>query len=314
MSLVLQRMPLNPQLHKRLADRFAFHTFGLRQPTAEIPAEVRPQIDVVFTAGNVPQTGADMDLLPNLKLIACMGSGYEAIDVAAAKARDIAVSNCINTNHECVADIAWALMLSVGRHVVASDAFLRAGKWTAGEPGYPRLLKTVHGSRLGIVGLGAIGREVALRAAGFRMDVAWTGRAPKADAPWRFVKDLEELATWADFLVVSLRASEETRHIINERIMRAIGPEGVLINISRGSTVDEDALARGLAEGWIGGAGLDVYEHEPRIHPGLINQPNAVLLPHIGGWTWLSFERQVDLVGDNIAAVRAGRPPVSPVA
>jgi lactate dehydrogenase-like 2-hydroxyacid dehydrogenase len=313
MSLVLQRMPLNPPLLKRLTDRFAVHTFGLRQPTAELAPDLRQQVDVVFTAGNCAQTGADMDLLPNLKLIACMGSGYEAIDVAAARERGIAVSNCLNTNHECVADVAWGLILAVGRHMVPSDAFVRAGKWTAGEPGYPRLLKTVHGSRLGIIGLGAIGREVALRAAGFRMDVAWTGRAPKADAPWRFVPGVEELASWADFLVVSLRASDETRHIVNERVMRALGPEGVLINISRGSTVDEDALARGLAEGWLGGAGLDVYENEPRIHPGLLDQPKAVLLPHIGGWTWHSFEKQVDLVGDNIAAVRAGRPPVTPV-
>jgi hydroxypyruvate reductase len=313
MTIVLARMPLAPHLQKRLSDRYEIQTHGLRQPIAEIPAELRDRIDVVFTAGNIVHGAADMDVTPNLRLIACFGSGFEGVDVAAARARGIAVTNCTNTNHECVADMAWALLLAAGRHVVPADIFTRAGKWAVGEPGYPRMFKTVHGSKLGILGLGAIGTAVARRAQGFNMEIAWCGRNPQPTVPWRHVRDVEELAAWSDYLVVSLRAGEDNRHIVNERVMRALGPEGTLVNVARGSVVDEAAMARGLKEGWLGAAALDVYEDEPRIHPGLLAQPNAVLSPHMGGWTWYSFEKQLDLVMENIAAIRAGRPPLTPV-
>jgi lactate dehydrogenase-like 2-hydroxyacid dehydrogenase len=312
MSLVLSRMPLPDYLTERLQARVEAYLHPSK-PLADAPAEVLARADVLFTPGNMPAVAADFALMPNLRLVACYGSGHERIDVLAARARGVAVTNSPSVNHDCVADLTWALLLASARQIVNADAYARSGRWAQRAPGGPKLRPTVHGGRLGILGLGAIGRAVAERAAGFRMEVAYCGRRAKPDAPWRFVSDVADLAAWSDHLVVALRASEDTRHIVDEPVLRALGAKGTLINISRGIAVDEAALVRGLQEGWVGGAALDVFEREPEIPAELRALPHLVLTPHIGGLTNYSFEKQLDIVLDNIEAVRAGRPPLTPV-
>ena len=247
--------------------------------------------------------GADAKLIsafPKLEIIACFGVGVDAVDVGFATSKVIAVTNTPEVLNDCVADLALGLILAVSRRLVAADNYLRAGKWVA--QGAMPLATKVSGKKLGILGLGRIGKEIAARAAGFKMEIGYYGRKPQTGVPFRYFHALTGLAAWSDFLVVICPGGAETKGIVNAPVMEALGPKGVLINVARGSVVDEPALVEALKAGKLGGAGLDVFVDEPKVPAELMSMENVVLVPHIGSATTETRKAMADLVVANLKA------------
>ena len=250
---------------------------------------------------------------PRLRLVACMAITPANVDIAAATARRIPVTAIPPLVTDATADVTMALLLAVARRIVEADRLLRSGVFPGGQSMY-LIGGTVHGKILGIVGLGAIGRAVARRAQGFGMRVLYMKRRRLSPDEERRVgvewADLDRLLRESDFVSVHVRETPETRHLVSERGLRLMKPSAYLINTSRGPVVDEAALVTALREKWIAGAGLDVYEHEPRVSPGLLDLPNAVLVPHIGTADRDTRETIAGVVVDNILAhLRGDRPP-----
>jgi hydroxypyruvate reductase len=300
MADVLNMSTVNaPGFDEKLRKLFAVHS----APDCSIPEAARQARALI--PGKVPVDAAMLDKLPSLEIISLIGVGYDRIDVAAAASRGIAVTNTPDVLTEDVADLAIALMIMVSRKLVVSDRLVRHGGWIKEDPvwGY-----TMTGKKLGILGL----RAVARRAETMGMPIAYTNRS-KADAPYRFVPDVMSLARDSDFLVVAASAETGTKNIINRDVIEALGPTGILVNVARGSMVDETALAEALASGKLGGAGLDAFVHEPRVSPALVGLENVVLTPHIGSGTVETRMDMADLVIANLAAHFEGRPLVSEV-
>ncbi len=249
--------------------------------------------------------------MPRVEIIACFGIGVDAIDLAAARTRGIRVTNTPDVVTDDTADIALSLILAVERRVAEGDRFVRRGGWPQGELGFGRSL---GGRRLGVIGLGRIGRAIAARAAAFGMAIAYTGPRAKPDSPHRFVADLIELARWSDILVVACPGGEATRNLVGKPVLEALGPAGTLINIARGSIVDQAALVEALEAGAIGGAGLDVFANEPNVPSALTRLENVVLMPHTGSATHETRAAMGELMIDNLLAHFAGRPLLTPVA
>lgn len=256
---------------------------------------------VVIGSRGLPE-GA-FEALPDLKLIACFGVGYDGVDLETANRRGVAVTNCPNINHEDVADTAMGLLLSCVRHIAAGDRAVRAGAWK-GAMAFPppRRLKA---RKLGIVGLGAIGQALGVRAQACGLEIGWCGPRPK-DTPWRREPDLLSLARWSDILALALRPDPGTDRMVNAAVLEALGPEGVVINVSRGSVIDEDALIAALREGRIAGAGLDVFAVEPTPAERWADIPSVTLTPHLGGGTRESILESAQLVLENLRRHYAG--------
>ena len=235
--------------------------------------------------------------LPSLRAVASFGVGYEKIDLDAAAAAGVVVGNTPGVLDDCVADLAFGLLLDVARKVSASDRFVRRGDWTRGA--YPLGAK-VSGRRLGIVGLGNIGRAIAKRAAGFDMPIRYMQRRAADDTHHDHEPDLIALARWADFLVVAVAGGDGTRGLISRDVLDALGPQGYVINVSRGSVIDEAALVDALEAGRIAGAGLDVFEREPHVPDALLGRDDVVLLPHVGSATDETRTAMATLVVDNV--------------
>lgn len=245
-------------------------------------------------------TGVDaalIDALPELRVISSFGVGLDKIDVAAAKARGITVGYTPEVLNDCVADTAFGLLLDTARSMSAADRFVRAGSWLHGA--YP-LTKKVSGGQLGILGMGRIGRAIAQRSTGFDMQVRYHALEPVSDVPWHYESSLLELARWCDFLIVITAGGAATRHLVNAEVLDALGPQGFLINVARGSIIDEAALVRALQEKRIAGAGLDVFENEPHVPPELFALDNVVLLPHVASGTRETRQAMADRVFDNL--------------
>ena len=246
---------------------------------------------------------------PHLKVVANYAVGYNNIDLAAARARGIVVTNTPDVLTAATADLTWALLFAVARRVVEADRWLRTGTWPGWAP--TQLLgHDVSGKTLGIIGMGRIGQAVAQRAQGFRMPVVYASRRPvtaPAGIAWNH-HSLDEVLTRSDFLSLHVPLTETTSHLIGSRELGLMKPAAILLNTSRGSVIDEAALVSALQSGQIAGAGLDVYEHEPAIHPGLMTMHNVVLLPHLGSATQETRIRMGHVCLDNIAAVLGGRP------
>ncbi|MGX9392441.1 2-hydroxyacid dehydrogenase [Nitrobacteraceae bacterium UC4446_H13] len=243
------------------------------------------EVRILISAGATPLPARVMDLLPSLKAIICYGTGYDGVDLAAASARGIAVGHSPAANAAAVADLAVTLMLAVTRRLIPADAYVRSGDWAAAKPSPQMAPRPGNpGRRVGVYGMGAIGRKIAARAAAFETEVAYFSRS-RHDVPYRYIDSLAALAEWCDVLIVAVRAGADTHHIIDADMLRRLGPDGTLVNISRGSAVDEVALIAALADGAIAGAGLDVFETEPHSPDALTAFPNVVLTPHIGGHT-----------------------------
>jgi len=251
-----------------------------------------------------------IEALPRLEIIACMGIGVDAIDVACAKSRGVIVTNTPDVVTEDTADIALGLMLAVERRIAAADRFVRRGDWLAGDLPFGRALRR---RKLGIIGLGRIGQAIAHRAAAFGMEIAYQGPRRKAEFPYRYFAEPVALAGWADIVAVACPGGEATRNLVDRAVIEALGPEGSLVNIARGSVVDEPALVAALQVGGLGAAGLDVYATEPRVPEALLAMDNVVLTPHIGSATHDTRREMGDLTVDNLLAHFAGRPPLTPV-
>jgi lactate dehydrogenase-like 2-hydroxyacid dehydrogenase len=247
---------------------------------------------------------------PKLELIADFGVGYDGIDVAAAKARGIAVTNTPGVLTDDVADMAMGLLLATSRQIVEAQRFVERGDWANGGFSWT---KKVSGGRLGIAGMGRIGQAIARRAAGFDMAISYTDRQQISGLPYAFAADLKTLATEVDFLVICVNGGDKTRALVDAEILTALGPEGILINIARGTVVDETALIAALDAGTIAGAGLDVFECEPDVPAALHGRPNVVVTPHMASATHATRKAMGDLVFENIAAHFSGQPLKTPV-
>ena len=238
-------------------------------------------------------------MFPNVKMISIFGVGYDGIDVAAAKERGIQVTHTPDVLTDDVADLAMGLILSIGRRIPQSDKFVRNGDWVS-EPF--TMTRKVTGMRLGMVGLGRIGQAIAKRAAAFDMTIAYTGRRAKTNAPFRYYPTASELAANSDYLVVAVPGGDDTKNMINAQVLKALGPKGIVINIARGSVVDQTALIQALKDKSIAGAGLDVFWDEPNIDPQFFKLQNVVLTPHNGSNTHETRRAMADLALANLKA------------
>jgi len=309
---LLQLGRLLPSLEARLKATYDLHFLAdERDPQAFLAARGGEFVGLVTSAGQ-GLSAALLDQLPALRVVSSFGVGLDKLDLAAAAQRGIAVGYTPDVLNDCVADLAFALMLDIARRTPEADRYVRAGRWTVpGAASSFPLGRRVSGAKLGIVGFGRIGRTIARRAEGFEMDVRYHTRRPVADAPQRHEPQLLGLARWADYLVLITAGGAGTKHLVDAAVLDALGPDGFLINVARGSVVDETALVRALAEGRIAGAGLDVFENEPQVPEALWSLDNVVLVPHIASATRETREAMGQRVFDNLHAFFAGRPLVS---
>jgi lactate dehydrogenase-like 2-hydroxyacid dehydrogenase len=274
------------------------------------PLEAVSVIRALVVAGEFPVDKALAESLPNLGLIACFTAGYDAVDLAWARGRGLQVSHSPGVNHEDVADHAMGLMLASWRKIVVGDRLLRAGGWKPHEKlASPSLTRR----RVGIVGLGDIGAAIASRCEAFHLQVSWWGPREKPEAPWPRAASLKDLAEAVDILVVAARASAATRGLISEEIIEAVGPDGLLINVSRGQVVDEDALIAALKAGRLGAAALDVFAEEPTPSERWADVPHIVLTPHTAGATSAAVPQMVALTVENLRRFFKGEALVNPV-
>lgn len=275
-------------------------------------AEVGPEIRGIATRGELGANKAIIDACPKLEIISVYGVGYDAVDLAACRARKIAVTNTPDVLTNDVADFGIAMMLCQSRGLIGGEAWVKTGNWA--KSGLYPLKRRVWGRKVGILGLGRIGFEVAKRLQGFDMDIAYTDVSPKAYATgMTFVADAVALAQRSDFLFVTLAASAATRHVISKEVIAALGPEGMLINISRASNIDEEALLNALENRTLGSAALDVFEGEPNLNPRFLKLDNVLLQPHQASGTIETRKAMGQLVRDNLAAHFLGQPVLTPV-
>lgn len=276
--------PLLPEIVTYVESRHRLHRWWEMEDPALFLRDRGAAVRGILTSGRFGATRALMDSLPKLEAIISFGVGYDSIDIDAARSRGLAVTNTPGVLDDCVADTALALILALGRRICEADRFTRAGRWPQASFG---LGHKVGGKRCGIVGLGNIGRQIALRAEAFGMQISYCNRRRRDDVPahYQYCPDLPALARESDYLVLAVPGGKQTRHMVDAQVLDALGPQGYLVNIARGSVVDETALARALQEGRIAGAGLDVFEHEPRVPEALMDMDNVVLLPHIASGT-----------------------------
>lgn len=273
------------------------------------PPEAAQAIRVMVVAGEFELDKRLIESLPRLGMIACFTSGYDRIDVAWARGRGLKLSHAPGVNHEEVADHALAMLLDVRRQITAGDKAVRSGAWT---PESKTLTRAMRGQKLGIVGLGAIGEALASRGEALGMEVAWWGPRPK-DARWPRKDSLLDLARWADNLVVACKVDETNEGMISREIIEAVGPEGLIVNVSRGQVIDEDALIDALKSGKLGHAALDVFTEEPTTPERWAEVPNVLLTPHTAGATTDSVQRMLMLLMQNLGAYFAGAELKTPI-
>lgn len=285
-----------------------------KPPIETFSTDQLKSVRAMITAGGQAIPIAVLDSLPSLGAIICYGTGYDGVDLAEIKKRNVVLGNSPAANAAAVADLAMTLMLAVTRRLLAGDDYVRSGNWAGSKPSpamRPPLGMT--GRKIGIYGMGEIGRKIALRCAAFETEVAYHSRS-KHDVTYTYYPTLAALAEWADILMIAVRAGPDTQHIVNADILAKLGANGTIVNIARGSVIDQAALVAALESNVIAGAGLDVYEKEPHAPDALTKCPNVVLTPHIGGHTVESHIGMQDCVLANLAAFFTGKPLRYPVA
>ncbi|WP_034299876.1 2-hydroxyacid dehydrogenase [Herbaspirillum sp. RV1423] len=305
---ILIAASLLPHLMQRLQDNFICH--DLNALSEEALTAIAPSIRGIASKGETKVTRDFIARFPALEIISVFGVGYDGVDAVAARERGIEVTNTPDVLTDDVADFAMTLLLATARQIAHADRFARSGAWTKGPHA---LTAKVTGARLGIVGLGRIGKAIARRAAAFDMDIAYHNRSPQSDVGYRYVANLKTLASEVDFLVLSMPGGAGTRALINAEVLDALGPKGFLINVARGSVVDQDALIKALQEGRIAGAGLDVFANEPNIPESLTKLDNVTLTPHMASGTVVTRTAMADLAFDNLQAHFSGKPVLTPV-
>jgi len=309
--LIYSRFP--KAMMVRIGERFELLDAGGKPPGEVFTAEQLSGIRAMITAGGTPLGGAAMDKLPKLGAIVCYGTGYDGVDLAAAAQRGIAVGHSPAANAAAVADLAVTLMLAVTRRLLPADNYVRSGNWASAQPSpLMRPQAGNPGRRVGIYGMGEIGRKIASRVAAFETEVAYFSRG-KHDVPYQYLPSLGALAEWCSVLMIAVRAGADTHHAVDAGILRKLGKDGYVVNISRGSVINQQALVAALAEGSIAGAGLDVYEKEPHAPDALTALPNVVLTPHTGGHTIESHVAMQNCAMANLEAFFAGKPLPYPV-
>lgn len=295
------------RLRSEWRDLYEIHTVSDFAGSAALLAGVGQQIEVIVSDGSaIPELL--LREMPRLKLVACFSTGYAGIDTAILRARGIALTTAAGVNAHDVADHACALMLAMWSGVLQADSGMRLGYWRESLKPRPSL----RGRRLGIVGLGRIGAAIAQRMAAHEMLIAWHGPNPKPDVPYPRAADIRSLAQMSDILVVASRALPENRRQIGENELAALGPEGMLVNVSRGMLVDEDALIRCLKDGRLGAAALDVFEEEPTPSARWRGVPNVLLTPHIAGYTREAGPDMMARLAENVRRHYAREPLLTP--
>lgn len=278
-------------------------------PARQAAIETRgATIDAVLTRGPLGLTALEIDALPKLQIITVIGAGYERVDLPAARARGIVVTNGAGVNASAVADHAMALLLALVRDIPRADASVRRGEWSK------VMRPSLAGKRLGILGLGAVGMAIARRASlGFGMPVGYHSRRPRGEVDYTWFADARSLAQSSDVLMIATPGGEGTRQLVDAGVIEALGPQGFLVNVARGSVVDTAALVVALGKGHLAGAGLDVFDDEPNVPESLKALPNVVLTPHVAGLSPDAVKATVELVTQNLLAHFSGRPVLTPV-
>lgn len=307
---VLCVLQLMPSVMKVLEERYVLHKLWQTDNRAALLAEIAPVVRGIATDGHAGANAELMAALPKLEIVGCYGVGVDSIDLGYANEHDIVVTNTPGVLTDDVADMALGLLLDVCRGISAGDRYIRGGQWLKG----PRpLTRSLTGKQVGILGLGRIGLAIARRAEALGCVPSYHGPRGKPDAPYRYFADLTEMALASDFLVVACPGGPATAGIVDRAVIDALGPEGGVVNISRGSVIDEPALVAALQEGRLGSAGLDVFAAEPNVPEPLLSMDNVVLQPHMGSGTVETRAAMGQLVIDNLAAHFDGKPVLTPV-
>lgn len=310
--VLLQLLPFAfPECQEDLEQHFdVIALWKEADPQAVITAR-QNEIEMLVTSAMTETRAGLIDQLPKLRAICSVGVGYDAIDVKHAQSKGIQVSNTPDVLNDCVADLAFALLLATARRLGHAERYVRSNSW-GGELAFPLGVKVSH-KKLGIVGMGRIGLAIAQRAAGFDMDIRYHNRRPRNDSSLTYEPSLTDLASWADFLVVATVGGDSTRHLIGDDVLKALGPTGIIVNISRGSVIDEQAMTQALISGELGGAGLDVYQSEPMVPDALKTLDNVVLMPHIASATTETRKAMANLVLENAIAFSSTGKLVTPI-
>lgn len=287
---------------------FKFDTFSQRQ---EFISKNADSIRAILTNSKNGANAELIEALPKLEIVSSFSVGVDKVDLGKCKEKGVNVTNTPDVLTDEVADSALALILATLKRICAADRYVRDGSWK--KKGDFNLSTKFSGKRVGIVGLGRIGAAIAKRAESFSCPISYHSRSEKPNVNYKFYPNILDLAANCDILVVACDLTKETRHIINRKVIDAVGPNGVIINIGRGAHVDEAELVSALVEGRLGGAGLDVYEHEPEVPEQLLGLDNVVLLPHIGSATWETRKAMADLAIQNLEAHFSNKPLLTPV-
>jgi len=309
--LVFSRFPKT--LMQRIGEKFELLDAGGKPPNEMFSADELGSIRAMITAGGTALPGRMMDLMPKLGAIVCYGTGYDGVDLKAAAERRITVGHSPGANAASVADIAVTLLLAATRRLLVLDNYVRSGDWAAAKPSpMMRPQAGMPGRKIGVYGMGEIGRKIAARCAAFESEVGYFSRS-RRDVPYQYFPNLEALADWCSVLMVAVRAGPETHHVVNADILGRLGEDGYVVNVARGSVIDQGALVKALTDKTIAGAGLDVYAKEPHAPDALTALPNVVLTPHTGGHTLESHRNMQDCVIANLTAFFEGRRLAYPV-
>ena len=309
--LIYSRFP--KALMQRIGERFELMDAAGKPPHEVFTSDRLSGIRAMVTAGSTPLRGDMMDRLPKLGAIVCYGTGYDGVDLDAAAQRKIAVGHSPGANAASVADIAVILMLAATRRLLSADNYVRSGDWAAAKPSpMMRPQPGMLGRKVGVYGMGEIGRKIAARVAAFEAEVGYFSRS-RHDVPYPYFPTLEALADWCSVLMIAVRAGADTHHVVNADILKRLGEDGCVVNIARGSVIDQAALVRALTDKTIASAGLDVYAKEPHVPDALTAFPNVALTPHIGGHTLESHVAMQDCVIANLTTFFEGKPLAYPV-
>jgi lactate dehydrogenase-like 2-hydroxyacid dehydrogenase len=298
-----------PACMAELESKYSAHRLWEAPEPDAFLKKIGPQVRAVVTNGARGASASLIHALPNLEVIVSYGVGVDAIDLPLARKRGIPVTTTPDVLTEDVADMALALLLATARRIVVGDQYVRGGQWTRGEM---PLTRRVSGKPIGIFGLGRVGRALAKRAEAMNMSVSYTARRDLG-VPYAFYPEVAKMAAVVDFLVITASGGDATRKAIGSTVLEALGPQGILINVARGSIVDEEALVRALKEGKLGGAGLDVFAQEPNVPEELKSMPNVVLQPHHASGTFETRTAMADLVIRNVEAHFANKPLLTPL-
>ena len=302
---ILSLGPFYAPSYEAMERDFTVHKLWLAKERDALLAKVGSRIRGIQATHRDKTDVGLMDALPKLEIIACFGVGVDGVDLDAARQRGLIVTNTPEVLNECVADLAMGLTVATLRRISLGDRFVRNGSWLKGPLPFAR---KVGGKTMGILGYGRIGKAIAKRAEAFGMQIVYHGRKPQAEVSYKYYPKLVDMARDCDVLMVICPGGPATHHIVNAEVLRALGPEGTLVNVARGSVVDEQALVKALADGTLGAAGLDVFEDEPRVPEALFAMDQVVLQPHVGSATHETRKAMGDLTVDNLRAHFSGKP------